>query len=373
SKKAKSTEPSKGTTKLQSKSNDKSAQAEEMDPEWNECKTFDNKPTQKWLSDLAKAEKPSKTFDDLMSTLTNFSVFAMNRMQISDLTQDILIGQAYKLLEGTYRMTTVNVNIWYGYGHFEEIEVRRFDQQLYKFMEGDFPRLHLNNIEDMLLLVGQNKLFNLKGKDIIHLAVTLRVIYLDNFERNRLMCSHELYKFSDGTLISVRDKLKDMANNLELGYTSVMPRRKWSNLDKKWSHIMVKDIDRHLLEIRLMRSLEKFISGKEYEEDLRLLQRTILLCHILFYSLRYDKKEKSKKLGRVPTEMELILKHTQQGISYEVLVSTEGVKELKRNDKIKGVKKEALLIHLGKNRINTYAIRNTQLLSGIEDSRHVTQ
>nr|GEX46822.1 hypothetical protein [Tanacetum cinerariifolium] len=33
------------------------------------------------------------------------------------------------------------------------------------------------------------------------------------------------------------------------------------------------------------------------------------------------KKEKSEKLGRVPTEMELILEHTQQGISHEVLFS----------------------------------------------------
>ncbi|GKD12773.1 hypothetical protein Tco_1197180 [Tanacetum coccineum] len=66
------------------------------------------------------------------------------------------------------------------------------------------------------------------------------------------MCSHELYKFSDGTLISVRDTLKDMANNLEMGYTSVMPRRRWSNLDKKRSRIMVKDINRQLLERRLV-------------------------------------------------------------------------------------------------------------------------
>ncbi|GKE02428.1 hypothetical protein Tco_1390411 [Tanacetum coccineum] len=44
------------------------------------------------------------------------------------------------------------------------------------------------------------------------------VIYLDKLERNRLMCSYELYKFSNGTLISVRDKLKDMLNNLEMSY-----------------------------------------------------------------------------------------------------------------------------------------------------------
>ncbi|GKE54869.1 hypothetical protein Tco_1490025 [Tanacetum coccineum] len=60
-------------------------------------------------------------------------------------------------------------------------------------------------------------------------------IYVDKLGRNRLMCSYELYKFSDGTLISLRDTLKDMANNLEIGYPSVMPRRRWSSLDKKRS------------------------------------------------------------------------------------------------------------------------------------------
>nr|GEV94236.1 retrotransposon protein, putative, Ty3-gypsy subclass [Tanacetum cinerariifolium] len=73
------------------------------DPEWNECKIINNKPTQKWLSDLAKAEKPSKTFDDLMSTPIDFSAFVMNRLQISDLTQDILVGPAYNILKGTCR------------------------------------------------------------------------------------------------------------------------------------------------------------------------------------------------------------------------------------------------------------------------------
>nr|GEZ22839.1 hypothetical protein [Tanacetum cinerariifolium] len=41
--------------------------------------------------------------------------------------------------------------------------------------------------------------------------------------------------------------------------------------------------------------------------------------------------------------MELILEQTQQGISYKILVSAEGVEELKRKVKIKGEKKEALL------------------------------
>ncbi|GJR66363.1 hypothetical protein Tco_0012428 [Tanacetum coccineum] len=59
--------------------------------------------------------------------------------------------------------------------------------------------------------------------------------------------------------------------------------------------------------------------------------------------LRYEKRSKCENKGKVPTEMELVLEQTQQGTSYEVLVSTEGVEELKRKVKIKGEKKEALL------------------------------
>nr|GFB25552.1 hypothetical protein [Tanacetum cinerariifolium] len=43
--------------------------------------------------------------------------------------------------------------------------------------------------------------------------------------------------------------------------------------------------------------------------------------------LRYDKKSKSENMGIVPTEMELIMEQTQQGISHEVSVSAEGVEE----------------------------------------------
>nr|GEX05705.1 hypothetical protein [Tanacetum cinerariifolium] len=51
----------------------------------------------------------------------------------------------------------------------------------------------------------------------------------------------------------------------------------------------------------------------------------------------------------VQTEMELELEQSQQGSSHEVSVSTEGVEELKRIVRIKGVKKEALHTTLGRN------------------------
>ncbi|GJT68622.1 hypothetical protein Tco_1020102 [Tanacetum coccineum] len=60
--------------------------------------------------------------------------------------------------------------------------------------------------------------------------------------------------------------------------------------------------------------------------------------------LRYEKRSKSENKGKVSTKMELVLEQTQQGTSYEVSVSAERVEEFKRKVKIKGKKKEALLI-----------------------------
>ncbi|GKG38335.1 hypothetical protein Tco_0460047, partial [Tanacetum coccineum] len=45
----------------------------------------------------------------------------------------------------------VSVKKLHGYGHLEEIMVKRSDQQLYTFKEDNFVDLHLNDIEDMLL------------------------------------------------------------------------------------------------------------------------------------------------------------------------------------------------------------------------------
>ncbi|GKC36227.1 hypothetical protein Tco_1048611 [Tanacetum coccineum] len=63
----------------------------------------------------------------------------------------------------------------HGYGYLKEIVVRRADNDLYKFKEGDFPRLRINDIEDMLLLVVQNRLINLSGNDVSDFAIALRM------------------------------------------------------------------------------------------------------------------------------------------------------------------------------------------------------
>ncbi|GKD22116.1 hypothetical protein Tco_1223819 [Tanacetum coccineum] len=86
------------------------------------------------------------------------------------------------------------------------------------------------------------------------------------------MRSDELYKFCDGTLISVQSVLHDIASSPRMDY---LPKRRWSKLGRKRSCIMIKAIDQQLFERSLMRNLEKFVGGRKYREDFRLLERTI--------------------------------------------------------------------------------------------------
>ncbi|GJT56427.1 retrovirus-related pol polyprotein from transposon TNT 1-94 [Tanacetum coccineum] len=193
-------------------------------------------------------------------------------------------------------VTQVKVMKKYDYGYLDKIIVRREVHKLYKFKKGDFPRLNLRDIEDMLLLLVQKKLPSFKKDDLFNLNVALwmfarRVVILKqvedlqlgfesyqkklnitNPEMFRLMRLDKLYKFCDGTLSSVRRVLHDIASSLEMDY---LPKRIWSKLDRKSSCIMIKANDQRLFERRLMRNLEKFIGGREYGNDFRLLERTI--------------------------------------------------------------------------------------------------
>nr|GEU57114.1 hypothetical protein [Tanacetum cinerariifolium] len=211
-------------------------------------------------------------------------------------------------------VTNVKVMRWYDYGYLEEILVRIEDNVLYKFKECDFLRLNLRDIKDMLLLLVRKKLSNLDVDDRYDLGVALRmftrriiilhhiedlhlrvesyqkklniskltpyttykilkgIIYQHKYKRNKLMRSDKLYKFFDRTLSSVKSVLNDISSNLEMDY---LPERHWSNLEMKRPHIMFKAIDKLLFEKRLMRNFEEFVGGRDYENDLRLLERTI--------------------------------------------------------------------------------------------------
>ncbi|GJY74501.1 putative reverse transcriptase domain-containing protein [Tanacetum coccineum] len=215
-------------------------------------------------------------------------------------TKDVNYGQVKWIEDKVSRIWSQ----FFGYGHLEEIIVRRQDDQLCKFREGDFNRLRRQYIEDMLLLLVQY----LKRMTPYTAYPDIQgIIYEDEINRNHLIRTDELHKFSDGTLNHVYTALNDISTGLEMDY---LPKRKWSKQDKQRSR------------------------------NRRDLPRDIPLDSVVV--LRYEKRSKSENKRKVPTEMELVLEQTQQGTSYEVSVSAEGVEELKRKVKIKGEKKEAL-------------------------------
>ncbi|GJZ97973.1 hypothetical protein Tco_0670426 [Tanacetum coccineum] len=71
---------------------------------WNYGKTTQEGPTQIWLMTLATStsiDKSLKDFDELMNTLIDFSEYILNGLKIENLTQEILLGPAFRLLKGT--------------------------------------------------------------------------------------------------------------------------------------------------------------------------------------------------------------------------------------------------------------------------------
>ncbi|GJR74136.1 hypothetical protein Tco_0086501 [Tanacetum coccineum] len=133
-------------------------------------------------------------------------------------------------------VTKLQIVKWHGYKHLDWITVRRDDNKLYTFKEGDFKWLRLQDIEDMLILLVQGKLTNLNVEDCLAFGVSLRMftrsiviqrrvedlqlaysyprgfIYLNKDKKNRLMRIDELHKFSDGTLRLEESKAEDEAN-----------------------------------------------------------------------------------------------------------------------------------------------------------------
>ncbi|GKD83037.1 hypothetical protein Tco_1349876 [Tanacetum coccineum] len=151
--------------------------------------------------------------------------------------------------------------MWSQVPHLDWITVRRDDDKLYTFKEGDFNKLRIQDIEDMLLLLVQGKLTNLTVEERLAFNVSLRMftrivviqrrmeylqlgvesyqkklnltkpdtyksylkrreaysayssprgfIYQNKDKKNRLMRIDELHKFSDGTLNEVRTALDE--------------------------------------------------------------------------------------------------------------------------------------------------------------------
>ncbi|GKC62843.1 hypothetical protein Tco_1095441 [Tanacetum coccineum] len=70
-------------------------------------------------------------------------------------------------------ITKLQIVEWHNYKHLDWITVRRDDDKLYKFKEVNFNRLHIQDIEDKLLLFVQGKLTNLTVEERLAFNVSL--------------------------------------------------------------------------------------------------------------------------------------------------------------------------------------------------------
>ncbi|GJU25817.1 hypothetical protein Tco_1164438 [Tanacetum coccineum] len=155
-----------------------------------------------------------------------------------------------------FAVTKVEIFKWQNYKHLDWITVRRDDDVLYKFKEGDFHRLRIQDIEDMLLLLVQGKAC---GRSSIGVESYQKKLTLT--KPDTLMRIDELHKFSDGTLDDVRTALNDRLKGIRMEY---LPQTFLTQRDKANARAMISAIDKRLKTRRIMRSLEIFVGGRPY-------------------------------------------------------------------------------------------------------------
>ncbi|GKE73130.1 hypothetical protein Tco_1535171 [Tanacetum coccineum] len=148
---------------------------------------------------LAQKEDSCESFNELMDTPLDFSAFVLNQLKVDTLTPEVLAGPTFELMKGSCKslveleyfleereyacdvyskhrildVTKLKIVEWHNYKHLDWITVRRNDDKLYTFKEGDYNRLRLQDIEDMMLLLVQGKLTNLNIKELLALGVSL--------------------------------------------------------------------------------------------------------------------------------------------------------------------------------------------------------
>ncbi|GKB95003.1 hypothetical protein Tco_0981140 [Tanacetum coccineum] len=163
-------------------------------------------------------------------------------------------------------IVVINLQIveWHNYKHLDWITVRRDDDKLYKFKEGDFNRLRIQDIEDMLLLLVQGKLTNLTVEERLAFNVSLRMftrsvviqrrvedlqLGVESYQKKLNLTKpdtqeeqiDELHKFSDGTLNDVWTALDDRLKGIRMKY---LPQTIWRQSDRDKAGAMIQAIDK---------------------------------------------------------------------------------------------------------------------------------
>nr|GEZ13872.1 hypothetical protein [Tanacetum cinerariifolium] len=181
-------------------------------------------------------------------------------------------------------VTELQIIEWHNYKHLDWNTVRRADDKLYKLKEGDFKRLRIQDIEDMLLLLVQGKLTNLIVDEHFAFNVSLRLFTRSIIIQRRvkdLQLGVESYQMklnlikpdTDGTLNNVQTDLDDRLKGIWMQY---LPQTIWKRSDKDRAVAMIQAIDKQLKTRRIMRSLEKFVEPEGSTQGYALVSVEVL-------------------------------------------------------------------------------------------------
>nr|GEX05748.1 hypothetical protein [Tanacetum cinerariifolium] len=279
-------EPRKETTSRRDWFKKPTPPQELTDPDWNVGKTTQEGPTQNWLMNLAAStstDKSLKDFDELMSTLIDLSGYILNGLKIENLTQENAMRLSEKLdwenpKGGDYPFDLSKPLPLIKSRKHQRVPFEFFINNDLKYLQGGILTMTYTTSTTKT----KNQITNLLSDDVADFAIALRrftrslviqrrvedlqlgvksyqkqinitkpdttrpylrkrhsytpykdpqgFIYVNDFGRNKLMRSDKLYKFSDCALTRLLSSLKDITKNIDMTY---LPKRRWSNLEKK--------------------------------------------------------------------------------------------------------------------------------------------
>ncbi|GJT40144.1 ribonuclease H-like domain-containing protein [Tanacetum coccineum] len=287
---------------------------------------IDFRPSQTWISQVAHAEEPPTSFDELNDSSFDFSTFVMNRLKIPNLTQEILVGPAFNLLKGTCKSI---MELEYHLEECSKATTERLDwhnpeNKPYPFdLRKPLPLIQDHRGRQIILkdyFINKN-LEYLKGGDLSRrYSTSVTKTKAATYEAkcsNNLTSSKDVY--SRRRIIAVT-RLTIM-KKYDYGHLEEIEVRRddqklYTFKEGDFKRLRLQDIEDHN---RRTAALLKEVDAESREvrcQNRRDLPRDIPLDNVVV--LRYEKRRQSENKGKVLTEMELVLEQTQQGTSYEV-------------------------------------------------------
>ncbi|GKD94134.1 hypothetical protein Tco_1373971, partial [Tanacetum coccineum] len=145
------------------------------DRDWNKTLPDAHGPVQPWLGSLAQMEDPQLEY--FLKEVYKATTDQLDWINPEGQQYPHDLESAHDVYSKRRIIVVIKLEIveWNNYKHLDWITVRKDDDKLHKFKEGDFKRLRIQDIEDMLLLLIQGKLTNLTVEERIAFNVSLRM------------------------------------------------------------------------------------------------------------------------------------------------------------------------------------------------------